>query len=159
MSDLHARTVEALRDMIAATKHWAPNQTRRNAIAILAELDATAQAGRQEAVAWRIRECNGRHVSDSSTQPAGGEDARDADSVRAAPEHPTNAVRRALLRFAETTEDEGATDLSSDVLTGLVAFGYLTRRRAGRHGYFYEITPAGDAIVTGQAAAAMKETK
>jgi len=90
---------------------------------------------------------------------AGGEDARDADSVRVAPEHPANAVRRALLRLAETTDDEGTTDLPIDVLTGLVAFGYLTRRRAGRHGYFYEITPAGDAIVTGQAAAAMKETK
>jgi len=90
---------------------------------------------------------------------AGGEDARDADSVRVAPEHPANTVRRALLRFAETTEDEGTTDLPSDVLTGLVAFGYLTRRRAGIHGYLYEITPAGDAIVTGQAAAAMKETK
>ena len=75
------------------------------------------------------------------------------ESVRLATEHPANAVRRALLRFVETTEDEGTTDLPRDVLNGLVAFGYLTKRRAGRYGYFYEMTPHGDAIVTGAEAA------
>jgi len=69
------------------------------------------------------------------------------ENVRIATEHPANAVRRALLRFIETTEDEGTTDLPRDVLGGLVAFGYLTRRRAGRHGYFYEMTPDGSAVV------------
>ena len=72
------------------------------------------------------------------------------ENVRIATEHPANAVRRALLRFVETTEDEGTTDLPRDVLDGLVAFGYLTRRRAGRHGYYYEMTPAGETVVTGQ---------
>lgn len=71
------------------------------------------------------------------------------ENVRIATEHPANAVRRALLRFVETTEDEGTTDLPRDVLDGLVAFGYLTKRRAGRHGYYYEMTPDGDACVTG----------
>ena len=75
------------------------------------------------------------------------------ENVRIATEHPANSVRRALLRFVETTEDEGTTDLPRDVLNGLVAFGYLTKRRAGRYGYFYEMTPAGDAVVTGAEAA------
>lgn len=62
-------------------------------------------------------------------------------------DHPLIAVRRALVRFDETTSDCGETDLPRDVLDGLVAFGYLTKRRAGRHGFCYTMTEAGhDAV-------------
>lgn len=66
--------------------------------------------------------------------------AGQADARR---EHPLDAVKRALLRFDETTGDCGETDLPRDVLNALVAFGYLTKRRAGRHGYCYTMTNAG----------------
>ena len=65
------------------------------------------------------------------------------EQVRIATECPANAVRKALQRFIETTEDEGTTDLDRDVLSALVTFGYLTKRRAGQHGLYYELTDAG----------------
>lgn len=69
-------------------------------------------------------------------------------------DHPLHAVRAALLRFAETTEDCNETDLPRPMLDALVAFGYLTRRKGGRHGFIYTMTPDGDAVVDATAATA-----
>lgn len=52
----------------------------------------------------------------------------------------------ALQHFDETSADEGTTDLPINQLDGLVAFGYMTKRRGGRHGNIYTLTDAGERI-------------
>ena len=59
----------------------------------------------------------------------------------------SDVVFNALTRFVETTEDEGTTDLPLTMLDGLVAFGYLSKRRGGRHGNVYGITELGEAAL------------
>lgn len=64
----------------------------------------------------------------------------------------TGVVRAALERFDETTADCGEADLPRAKLDGLVAFGYLTRRRAGRYDFEYTLTDAGERALRGDAA-------
>lgn len=52
-----------------------------------------------------------------------------------------------LRRFDETTADCGETDLSKDKLAALVACGYLSKRRAGPHGWRYIMTQSGHAVL------------
>ncbi|MBN7137027.1 hypothetical protein A7A76_20015 [Lysobacter enzymogenes] len=77
--------------------------------------------------------------------------AREIDT--AAPEGAQRAVVeagdvvKALERFDETTADCGETDLPRPKLDGLVAFGYLSKARAGRYGYVYTLTDAGENVI------------
>lgn len=64
----------------------------------------------------------------------------------------TGVLRAALERFDETTADCGETDLPRAKLDGLVAFGYLTRRRAGRYDFEYTLTDAGERALRGDTA-------
>ena len=62
-------------------------------------------------------------------------------------------IESALIRFDETTSDCGETDLPRPILDGLVAFGFLTKRRAGRYGFVYTMTDKAEAVVRPQEAA------